>query len=384
MKKMILAVLCILLAASLIGCGKSQAETAQAETAQAETVQAETEKPEATSAEIPSDEARTITDLGGNVIKLPPASAINRVVVMNPPSISMLLSILPDTKKIIGANANAFERANPEILEKMFPEWQNVETGFMIDGFVANTEEILKLEPDLVFYYGNMQKPGIENLGIPIVDMMIKGENNPEKVSVAWDNLMREIFEVEASTTLAKEWEMSNDKAQKALSTYEGEAKSAIYLLSNMGGVITVFGSGTYADTWFEKGGLVNAASDVKGQSEVSMEQMHEWDPDYIFVFKGTPASVMLANQVKGQDWSLLSAYEHEAIFDIPQTIFSWGAPCSDSPLMPLWLISKSHPDLLDEDEFSKLFKAYYERVYDIELDDEFIQSILNGREETK
>ena len=375
MKRIILTVLCILIvAASASGCVKSQGGEKAAET----NVENQVIK------ELSTDGKRTITDLGGNIVEIPSAEEIERVVIMNPPSMSMLLSILPNTDKIAGANPNAFERSNDEILVKMFPDWETVETGFMIDGFVANTEELLKIEPDIVFYYGDMQKPGIENLGIPVIDMMIVGENNPEKVSVSWDNLMREIFAVEESNTLESQWKMSNDKAQEALSTYSGEKKSALYLLSNMGGVITVFGSNTYADKWFEKSGLVNVAEDVKGQSEVSMEQIHEWNPDCIYVFKGTPASGMLSNQVKGQDWSLLSAYKNKTIFDIPQSIFSWGAPCSDSPLMPLWLISKSYPELLGDDEFFIWFKDYYKRVYDIELEDELMQNILSGRGETK
>lgn len=49
------------------------------------------------------------------------------------------------------------------------------ETAFVSEGFVSNTEELLNLDPDIVFYYGDSQKSGIENLGIPTVDFMIKG-----------------------------------------------------------------------------------------------------------------------------------------------------------------------------------------------------------------
>ncbi len=131
---------------------------------------------------------------------------------------------------------------------------------------------------------------------------------------------------------------------------------------------------------WFEKSGLDNAAASVSGQSEVSMEQLYEWDPDYVYVFIGSPASVMLNNRVRGQYWSLLNAYKNKSIIDIPQAAYSWGAPCSDSPLMPLWLISQSYPELMDENEFSVMFKEYYGRMYDIELEDDLIASVLSPR----
>ena len=359
MKKIILVIICALLAVYFVSCSGPNDNKTSVESHQ-----------------------RKIVDLGGNIVNIPPADEIQRIVVMTPPLTSILLGVLADKNMIKGVNKNTLDRANKEILDTMFPQWKNIETSFMSDGFVANTEEILKLRPDIVFYHGHMQKPGIENLGIPIVDTMITGENNPEKMSIAWDNLVRKIFEAKESDTLAREWKLSNETAQKALSSYSGNKKSALYLLSNMSGIITVFGGSTYADIWFEKSNLLNAAAEVKGQSEVSMEQIHEWNPDFIYVFKGTPALGMLTNQASGQDWSLLRAYENKAIFDIPQAVFSWGAPCSDSPLMPLWLISKSYPEQLNTDAFYKLFAGYYKRVYGIDIDLTLIKSVLSEHRE--
>ena len=329
----------------------------------------------------PADETRTVTDLAGNTVVLPAADKLERVVIIAPPTTSVLLGVIPDTKMIVGVSSRAFFSANTEIVGKLFPNWRDVETGFVSEGFVSNTEELLNLDPDVVFYYGDAQKPGIEDMGIPMVDFMIPGEMNPEKETVAWDNLMRQIFAVQGSTSLQREWETSNQKAQEVLSAYTGEKKSALFLFSNIGGVITVSGSNTYADAWFEKSGLVNVAAEVKGPMvEVGMEQVYAWDPDYIYVFLGMPASVMLQNQVQGQDWSLLSAYTDKKIIDIPRAVYSWGAPCSDSPLMSLWLISQSYPELLGEDEFRTLLHGFYRRMYGVQLEDELITSVLSPR----
>jgi iron complex transport system substrate-binding protein len=145
-----------------------------------------------------------------------------------------------------------------------------------------------------------------------------------------------------------------------------------------------VYGNGSYADAWFEKSGLTNVAKDVKGCAEVSMEQLYDWNPDYIFVFIGSPASAMQNNKIDGQDWSLLSAYENKRIIDIPQSIFSWGAPCSDSPLMPLWLTSQCYSELLSKNTFKTLYSDYYNRMYNIELKDELMESILSPRKPKK
>jgi iron complex transport system substrate-binding protein len=328
--------------------------------------------------------ARTITDLGGNTVILPPVEEIKRVVIISPPTTSVLLGVIPDTDMIVGVNARAFTTANAEIISKLFPNWSNVETAFVNQGFVTNTEELLNLHPDIVFYYGAAQKGGIEKFEIPIVDFMMPGENNAETVTIAWDNLMRQIFDVNGKASLESEWKNSNQKAQNVLGTYNGEKKTALFLFSNTGGSITVYGSKTYADTWFEKSGLINVAAEVTGQAEVSMEQLYLWDPDLIYVFIGSTASMMRCNQIQGQDWSLLTAYKNETIYDIPQAVYSWGAPCSDSPLMPLWLISKSYPQIMSEDEFSSLLKDYYDRMYNIDLDNQLVDTVLSPRKALK
>ena len=324
---------------------------------------------------------RTITDLGGNTVTVPPSGEIQRVVIISPPTTSVLLGVLSDPDRIVGVNSRAFTTSNTEIVSKLFPNWNGVETSFVSEGFVSNTEELLNLRPDLVFYYGEAQKSGIENLGIPIVDMMKKGDTNPETVTIAWDNLMRKIFEVDDSVSLQNEWNASDKTGAEVFDTYAGEKKTALFLFSNTGGVISVYGSGTYADTWFLKSGLSNVAAEISGQAEVSMEQLYEWNPDFIYVFIGSPASTMLNNKINGQDWSLLSAYKNKTIFDIPQGIYSWGAPCQDAPLTPLWMISKSYPELLSESDFKMLFQDYYRRMYKITLEEELMFAVLRPRQ---
>jgi iron complex transport system substrate-binding protein len=56
------------------------------------------------------------------------------------------------------------------------------------------------------------------------------------------------------------------------------------------------------------------------------MEQIYQWNPDLIYVFIGSPASLFQSNHIQGQDWSLLTAYKNKAIFDIPQAVYSWGS----------------------------------------------------------
>ena len=91
----------------------------------------------------------------------------------------------------------------------------------------------------------------------------------------------------------------------------------------------------------------------------------------------GVPAGAYLKNNIEGQDWSMIKAFQEKKIYDIPKTTYSWAAPCMDSPLMPLWLGSKAYPEKFTNEDFIKEFKDYYTRVYSISLTDQDIKAIL-------
>lgn len=324
--------------------------------------------------------SRLITDLGGNQVEIPPVSEIQKVVIITPPVTSVLLEVIPDKNMIVGLSPKSFAFSNAEVMAKLFPKLKEVDTSFVGDNFAVNAEALLQLDPDIILYYGEIQKKGLINTGLPIIDFFPKGKTDPKDVSIAWDNLLREIFEKDSSEGLQSEWTASDQKSKELLEKRTGESKSALCIFSNAGGSLIVSGSSSfdsYAQSFFEKAGLRNAASGISGTAEVSMEQIYQWNPDMIFVFHNAPAQAILNNTIEGQDWSLLTAWKNKAVYDIPQTAYSWVTPCADSPLMPLWLISKAYPELYSEEEFRSELSAYYERLHRVTLTQAEMDSVL-------
>lgn len=327
----------------------------------------------------------TITDLGGNEVTIPAASDIKRIVILSPPVMSFVVKAVPDTSMITGINARAFTTSNLNIISKVFPNWQSVDTSFVDTSFAINKESLLALEPDIIFYYGNFQKEGLENIDIPCVDFFSKQLTDPETVSIAWDKQLRDILGY-SNDLLQDEWNTTNDMLSELLKEKQ-ESVTALCIFSNTSGSIVVSGTDStdsYAQSFFDKAGIINAAASLEGTSEVSMEQIYQWNPDMIIVFQDSPAQSILDNSIEGQDWSLLDAWKNKRIYDIPRTTFSWITPCADSPLMPLWLVSKAYPDLISESTMRTKISDYYQRNYDILLSDEEIDSILDLREVTK
>lgn len=377
----IMAVLCLWLAA----CGQTAQpqDNSDAAISEGETKQ-ETEKAAETEKETSS--TRTIIDLGGNEVTIPAPDEIEKIVILSPPVMSFVVSAVPDTEMIVGINSRSFLTSNPQIVERVFPDWQSVESSFVDVNFAVNTESLLSLEPDIIFYYGDFQKKGIEGINIPAVDFLMKGVNSPEKMSVAWDTQIREILGTDTSVGIQAEWDATNTKLESMLKDAGDQKKRGLCIKLNQAGSIMVMGTDSFdgwAQSFFALSGIENVATSVEGTGEVSMEQIYQWDPDFIMCFQDVPASYILENSIEGQDWSLLTAWKNKQVFDVPRTTYAWVTPCADSPLFPLWLVSKAYPELLSDGEVRNEIREYYQRNYNVELTEQELESILGYREAT-
>lgn len=372
------AVLCL----SLAACGQS---ASQSDESKAPETSATSELPAGTSG-VESNEPRTITDLGGHEVIIPAPGEIKKIVILSPPVMSFVVSAIPDTEMIVGINSRSFLTSNLQIVEKVFPNWKSVESSFVDVNFAVNTESLLSLEPDIIFYYGDFQKKGIEGLNIPAVDFLMKGVNSPEKMSVAWDAQIREILGTDTSVGIQKEWDNTNARLEGLLEKMGDQKKKGLCIKLNQAGSVMVMGSDSFdgwAQSFFALSGIENVAASVEGTGEVSMEQIYEWDPDFIMCFQDVPASYILDNSIEGQDWSLLEAWKNKQVFDVPRTTYAWVTPCADSPLFPLWLVSKAYPELVSGSEVRAEIKEYYQRNYKVDLTEQDLDSILDYREAT-
>lgn len=381
MKKLIALALSLTLCVSLAACGQTAAKTDESD----KSVQTGATETSAPAVDAKTDEMRTVTDLAGNEVKIPAASQIKRVVIVSPPVMSFAVQTIPNTDQIVGMDGRAFTNANTDIISKVFPTWKSVDTSFIDSSFAVNKESLLKLNPDIIFYYGNGQKKGLANVDIPSVDFLSKDLKGSEAFSVATDRFLREIFDQKSSNNQQKEWARTDKKVADLL-TKKGKTKSALCIFYDAAGKIMVCGQDSYdsyAQSYFDQAGIRNVAADLQGTVQVSMEKIYEWNPDMIIVFQDAPAKSILENKIDGQDWSQLDAWKNKAVYDAPRTTFSWITPCADAALMPLWLVSKAYPELLSNDEMRKEIADYYTRNYNVKLTDSDLDSILGYREAT-
>ena len=310
-----------------------------------------------------------------------------RIVNLSPPVYSMLLTFPQLADSVVGVNPRTFSTSNPQVLHIVNPSAKNIDTSFVNNDFTINVESLASLHPSLIIYYGDFEKKNLANIDAPMLNMHLK-DMNPQTLTEKWEALLADTFRIKNPERFKKQWQETNTLTEKILHTGEHKKLKALFIFSYLGGKITVSGKNSYGDAFLKMAGFENSAAvegfaDGAGQAAVSMEQIHAWNPDVIFinnmrVGKNVIAAAhILQNKVDGSDWSFITAVKEKHVFDIPQGTYSWGMPCADSPLVPIWMLMKVYPDKYTEAEFKARIKNYYKEMYAADLPDTVISDML-------
>ena len=116
-----------------------------------------------------SNETIAVTDHAGNVIEVP--QNIERVVVCDIYPLPSVLAVFFDSaEKIVGMPEPSMTAAQNSLLSELYPEILNAKTDF-INGTNVNIEELLKLNPDIVFYSSGSPQLGqqLRDAGLPAI-----------------------------------------------------------------------------------------------------------------------------------------------------------------------------------------------------------------------
>ena len=180
MKRIFSLTLVILLMVSLAGCGAAPAAVA---------------------------DTHVITDQDGFEVTLP--KQINRIVVCDILPLPSVLAVFFDSaEKIVGISGTSMSAAENSLLGQLYPEILEAETSF-IDGSTVNTEELMKLQPDVVFYNASRKELGetLRKAGFPAVAISVnKWEYNCIETLNQWISLLSQIFPENDKTQIVEDY----------------------------------------------------------------------------------------------------------------------------------------------------------------------------------
>ena len=333
----------------------------------------------------PESDEKTVVDHLGNTVTLP--GEINRIVVCDIYPLPSVLSVFFDSaEKLAGIPQQSMAAAKNGLLGELYPEILSAETGF-IDGSKLNMEELLKLEPDIVFYSSAHPEQGehIEKLGIPSVAISAdKWDYNAIETLNNWISLLGEIFPANDKADKVKEYsERVYELVRRRVSDMpDSERERAFFLFQYDETNLMTSGSRFFGQWWADAIGAVNVAEEIQGDkaAAVNMEQVYAWDPSLIFITNYTSSMPddIYNNTVGTYDWSEINAVKNLNVFKMPLGMYRSYTAGVDTPVTLLWLAKAAYPELFGDVDITAETKAYYKDVFGIELSDEQANSIFS------
>lgn len=359
MKKLISILLTFVLLLSLAGCGASGTSAA-------------------------AEETKTVVDHNGNEVTLP--REINRIVVCDIVPLPSVLSVFfGSAEKIVGMTSTSMSAAKGGLLGELYPEILNAKTDF-IDGSTLNLEELLKLQPDVVFYNAARAEHTelLKKAGIPGVAVSVnKWEYDAIETLNNWIGLLGEIFpESDKQEAVAQYSTKIYDLVQQRVASIPEEEREQVFFLYKYAETsIMTSGSRFFGQWWADAIGAENVAAeiDTDNQVTVNMEQIYAWNPSLIFITNFTTAGAedLYGNTVGYYDWSAIDAVKDQKVFKMPLGMYRSYTPGADTPVTLLWLAKTAYPELFEDIDIIQETKTYYNEVFGITLTDDQAASIF-------
>lgn len=331
-----------------------------------------------------SDNMITIIDHAGNEVTLPENP--ERIVVCDIlPMPSVLAVFFDSAEKIVGMSSTSMSAAENSLLSELYPEILDAETGF-IDGTEVNTEELLKLEPDVVFYSASSPALGekLTDAGFNAVAISVnKWEYNCIETLENWISLISEIFPDNDKTEVVSQYssEAYELVQSRVKDIPDSERERAFFLFKYSETEMMTSGCNFFGQWWFDSVGAINVAEDItqENQVAVNMEQVYTWNPDKILMTNFTTAfpEDLYNNTIGNYNWTGIKAVENKEVYKMPLGMYRSYTPGADTPVTLLWMAKTIYPELFEDIDITEYTIDYYKAVFDITLTEEQAESIF-------
>lgn len=369
MKKLKICMLAaaLLLSSILGGCGT--AESAAASSAASSGTESET---------------ITVTDHAGDTVTLP--KNIERIAVCNILPLPSVLTVFFDSaEKIVAMAPGSMAAAKNGLLGEMYPEILNADTSAIGDAEV-NTEELMKLDPQVVFYSVSNPKIGesLKNAGFNAVGLSVnKWEYNAVETLNQWMLLLGEIFPGNDRTNLVQQYSEESVKLvqERTADIPEDERARVFFLFNYSDSAIVTSGKNFFGQYWADAIGAVNVAEELTDDNsvKVTLEQVYAWNPDRILVTNFTTAMPedLYHGTVGSYDWSGIDAIKNEQVYKMPLGMYRSYTPGVDTPITLLWLAKTIYPDRFEDVDITEKTISYYQDVFGVTLTAEQAERIF-------
>lgn len=271
------------------------------------------------------------------------------------------------------------------LLGELYPELLKADTGAIGDADV-NTEELMKLDPQVVFYSASNPQIGesLRNAGFNAVALSVnKWDYNAVETLNQWMALLGQIFPGNDRTELVKQYSQESMELvqERTISLTDEERARVFFLFNYSDAAIVTSGENFFGQFWADAIGAVNVAKELQDDNavKVTLEQVYAWDPNVILMTNFTTAlpQDLYEGTVGSYDWSGVQAIRDERVYKMPLGMYRSYTPGVDTPITLLWLAKTVYPELFEDIDITEKTVEYYQTVFGVTLTSEQAESIF-------
>ncbi|MDO5732426.1 MAG: ABC transporter substrate-binding protein [Eubacteriales bacterium] len=327
--------------------------------------------------EASASEAKTrqVVDDAGREVEIP--LEIQSVAPSGGVATLVLFTAAPEK---LAAVSRSFSKPQLKYLDKKYADLPEIGQ-FYGKKANLNLEELLRIKPDLIIDIGEKKKTvkedmdGIqEQTGIPTLFI----EALTPEMGDAYRKLGKILGNEERCENLAKYCEASLARSAKVLESLTDADKKTVYWAMGDAGLNTN-ALGSFQSEILDLVGADNVckAEPVSrgGGTEVSMEDVLQWKPEYVLVDSPSLAETMAADPA-WQDFFSQNPESKQVLVPYGPYGFLAGPPSVNRFIGLAWLGQLLYPEKYELDVRQEV-KEFYELFYQVELTDEALDELL-------
>jgi iron complex transport system substrate-binding protein len=329
---------------------------------------------------------RVVVDHDGDKVTIP--AVVNRVAVVSIwPLPSVITVFLNGTDKLVGIPPASMGAAKAGLLGQLYPSILKLPTNYT-NGEDVNVEELLKLNPDVVFCSSRdpKMKQTLQAAGLTAVAFSVNKWNYDILATYdGWIDLLSQVFPDHAKKDQVSAYSKKTyDEVQaKVKSIAPDKRRKVLFLFQYNDKTIVTSGKKFFGQSWCDEVNAKNVAEEVGAENAnavINMEQIYTWNPDVILITNFTPAvpDDLYNNKIGGNDWSSVNAVKNHEVYKMPLGTYRSYTPSADTPVTLLWIAQKVYPELFKDVDIVARVRSYFKELYGIELTDDQVKTMYN------
>jgi iron complex transport system substrate-binding protein len=294
---------------------------------------------------------------------------ISRIIsISKHPIPFIVLGLDANEKRLIGINPETKTGMQSNILNRYFPDFQNISDKVCSKAFVPNIEEILELKPDLILNWKRFSEANaqMQSIGFKVIGVNYDGtdENDREMIKLVASAIGKE----KKADSIMHMRDIVQQKMKLISENIPPQKQPKVIFFYNYE-TLRVGGEKCYENYCIKLAGGRNMAAGLGVDKGVNIEQILEWDPD-IILFGGWLQNLQAENIYQNPILADVSAVRNRRVYKMPH----WAS--NETVLIWEWLAEIIQPNLFGFN-IREDIRELYAQQYKINLTEADIDEVL-------